>query len=158
MPSALTHCLGVRVRSSEEGFSSPAHRCLEESSGGCWRSYLTTWPEAGRKTLSQHTQSCLRDIRELLIRNTPRKIEASQAEVIHIYVDASFDYSDYSGRGGMLVNMSAKVVSVFNVKVDTVTLDEIMHKGQKIPSFKNWKWWPCLRPWKSGRSWSKLVE
>ena len=89
--------------------------------------------------MSQHTQSCLRDIRELLIRNTPRKIEASQAEVIHIYVDASFDYSDYSGRGGMLVNMSAKVVSVFNVKVDTVTLDEIMHKGQKIPSFKNWK-------------------
>ena len=27
----------------------------------------------GRKTLSQHTQSCLRDIRELLIRNIPRK-------------------------------------------------------------------------------------
>ena len=40
----------------------------------------------GRKTLSQHTQSCLRDIRELLIRNIPRKIEASQAEVLHIYI------------------------------------------------------------------------
>ena len=39
----------------------------------------------GRKTLSQHTQSCLRDIRERLIRNTPRNIEASQAEV-HIYI------------------------------------------------------------------------
>ena len=48
-----------------------------------------------RKTLSQHTQSCLRDIRELLIQNNPRKIEASQAEILHIYVDASFDYSDY---------------------------------------------------------------
>ena len=46
----------------------------------------------GRKTLSQHTQSCLSDIRELLTQNTPRKIEASQAEVLHIYVDASFDY------------------------------------------------------------------
>ena len=53
----------------------------------------------GRKTLSQYTQSCLHDIRELLIRNTPRKIQASQAEVLHIYVDASFDYSDYSGLG-----------------------------------------------------------
>ena len=42
-----------------------------------------------RKTLSQHTQTCLRDIRELLIRNNPRRIEASQAEILHIYVDAS---------------------------------------------------------------------
>ncbi len=38
----------------------------------------------GRKTLSQHTQSCLRDIRELLPQNTPRKIEAAQAEVCHM--------------------------------------------------------------------------
>ena len=49
----------------------------------------------------------------------------------YIYVDASFDYSDYSGLGGMLVDMSEKVVSFFSVKVDTVTLDEIMSKGQK---------------------------
>ena len=97
----------------------------------------------GRKTLSQHTQSCLRDIRELLIRNTPRKIEASQAEVLHIYiyiyiciyiyiyVDASFDCSDYSGLGGMIVNMSGRVISFFSVRVDAGTLDEIMAKGQK---------------------------
>ena len=86
----------------------------------------------GRKTLSQHTQSCLRDIRELLIRNTPRKIEASHAEVLHINVDASFDYSNYSGLGGgMIVNMSEKVISFFSVEVDTGTLDEIMAKGQK---------------------------
>ena len=64
----------------------------------------------GRKTLSQHTQSCLHDIRELLIRNTPRKVEASQAEVLRIYVDASFNYSDYSGLGGTIVNMSGKTV------------------------------------------------
>ena len=92
---------------------------------------LSNHVNRGRKTLSQHTQSCLRDIRELLIRNTPRKIEASQAEVIQIYVDASFDHSDYSGLGGMLVDMSEKVVSFFSVKVDTVTLDEKMSKGQK---------------------------
>ena len=49
----------------------------------------------------------------------------------YIYVDASFDYSDYSGLGGMLVNMSGKVISFFSVKVGTRTLDEIMAKGQK---------------------------
>ena len=90
----------------------------------------------GRKTLSQHTQSCLRDIRELLTRNIPRKIEASQAEVLHIYVDASFDYSGYSGLGGMIVNMSGKVISFFSVKVDTGTLDEIWPKVRRL-SFKN---------------------
>ena len=69
-----------------------------------------------RKTLSQHTQSCLCDIRELLPRNAPRKIEASQAEVLHIYVDASFDYSDYSGLGGLIVEMSKKVLSFFQYR------------------------------------------
>ena len=31
----------------------------------------------------------------------------------------------------MLVDMSEKVVSFFSLKVDTVTLDEIMSEGQK---------------------------
>ena len=85
----------------------------------------------GRKTLSQHTQSCLSDIRELLTQNAPRKIEASQAEVLHIYVDASFNYSDYNGLGGMIVDMSKKVISFFSVEVDRRTLDEVMAEGQK---------------------------
>ena len=89
----------------------------------------------GRKSLSPHTLSCLHDIRNLLVQNIPRKIEASQAEVVHIYiyiyVDASFDYSDCSGLGGMLADMSEKVISFFSVRVDTATLDEIMSKGQK---------------------------
>ena len=85
----------------------------------------------GRKTLSQHTQSCLCDIRGLRTRNAPRKIEASQAEVLHIYVDASFDYSGYRGLGGLVVDMSKKVLSFFSTEVDKRTLDEVMAKGQK---------------------------
>ena len=81
--------------------------------------------------MSQHTQSCLCDIRELLTRNAPRKIEASQAEVLHIYVDASFDYSDYRGVGGLVVDMSKKVLSFFSTEVDKRTLDEVMAKEQK---------------------------
>ena len=81
--------------------------------------------------MSQRTQTCLRDIRELLIQNNPRKIEASRAEILHIYVDASFDYSDYSGLGGMIVNMSKKVISFFSVEVDQRTLNEVMAKGQE---------------------------
>ena len=85
----------------------------------------------GRKTLSPHTQSCLRDVRKLLTQNAPRKIEASQAEVLRIYVDASSDYSRYSGLGGLIVDMSKKVLSFFSTEVDKRTLDEVMAKGQK---------------------------
>ena len=46
-------------------------------------------------------------------------------------MDASFDYSDYSGPGGMIVNMSKKVISFFSVEFDKRTLHEIMAKGQK---------------------------
>ena len=61
----------------------------------------------------------------------PERLGVSQAEVLHIYVDASFDYSDYSGLGGMIVDMSKKVISFFSVEVDRRTLDEVMAKGQK---------------------------
>ena len=84
-----------------------------------------------RKTLSEHTQACLFDIHRLLTLNSPRKIEASQAEFLHIYVDASFDYSDYSGLGGLIVNMSEKVLSFFSTEVDKRTLDDVMATGQK---------------------------
>ena len=57
---------------------------------------------------------------------------------MRIYVDASFDYSDYSGLGGMLADMSEKVISFFSVRVDTATLDEIMSKGQKTQCLQQW--------------------
>ena len=83
----------------------------------------------GRKTLSEHTQACLSDIRKLLTQNVPRKIEASQAEVLHIYVDASFDYSDYSGLGGLMVDMSKKTLSFFSTEVDKRNARR--HNGQR---------------------------
>ena len=46
-------------------------------------------------------------------------------------MDASFNYSDYSGLGGMIVDMSKKVISFFSVEVDRRTLDDVMAKGQK---------------------------
>ena len=81
--------------------------------------------------MSQHTQSCLCDIRELLTQKAPRKIEASQTEVLHIYVDASFDYSDYNGLGGLIVDVSKKTRLFFSTEVDKRTLVEVMAKGQK---------------------------
>ena len=43
----------------------------------------------------------------------------------------SNDYSDYSGLGGLIVDVSKKILSSFSTEVDKRTLDEVMAKGQK---------------------------
>ena len=116
----------VKERSLGEGSSSPARKFSEVQEVA---EVLSNHVTQRRKTLSQHTQACLCDIRKLLIPR--RKIEASQAGSFHIYVDASFDYSDYSGLGGLVVDMSKKILSFFSTEVDKRTLDEVMAKGQK---------------------------
>ena len=86
---APRYCPGVKERNSggrlqfasSQVFGRKFRRLLQ---------VLSSHVTQGRKTLSQHTQSCLRDIRELLIWNTPRKIEASQAEILHLYVEGFF--------------------------------------------------------------------
>ena len=92
---------------------------------------LSNHVTAGRQTLSDRTHDCLSEIRGLLLKNAPRKVESLQAEVVHIYVDASFDRDKYSGLGGMVVDMSKKTLFFFSEAVDNDTLDEIMAKGQK---------------------------
>lgn len=92
---------------------------------------LSNHVTAGRQTLSSRTSKSLSEVKDLLLKNAPRKIEALQAEVVHIYVDASFDRQKYSGRGGMVVDMSGKTLFFFSEAVDSATLDDIMSKGQK---------------------------
>ncbi len=43
--------------------------------------------------------------------------EGSQSDVLHIYVDASFDTSSYSGLGGLVMNMLGEYLSFFSVKL-----------------------------------------
>lgn len=92
---------------------------------------LSNHVTAGRQTLSSRTSKSLSEVKDLLLKNAPRKIEALQVEVVHIYVDASFDRQKYSGLGGMVVDMSGKTLFFFSEAVDSATLDDIMSKGQK---------------------------
>ena len=75
----------------------------------------------------------------------------AQAEVLHIYVDASFDYSDYSGLGGLIVDMPNKILSFFSTEVDKRTLDEVMAKGQKtvIQELEMMAVLAAMKVWKS---------
>lgn len=71
-------------------------------SRGCRRllKVLSNHVPAGRQTLSARTRECLIAIKGLLTLNTPRKIEASQAEVAHVYVDASLRPSEVQWSRG----------------------------------------------------------
>ena len=60
---------------------------------------LSNHVTAGRQTLSDRTHECLSEIRGLLLKNAPRKVESLQAEVVHIYVDASFDRTSTVASG-----------------------------------------------------------
>ena len=46
-------------------------------------------------------------------------------------METSFDYSDYSGLDGLIVDMSKKTFSFFSTEVDKRRLDNIMAKGQR---------------------------
>ena len=72
---------------------------------------------------------CLSDILQLLHENTPRRISASQSEILHIYVDASFDISAYSGLDGVVVNMVGEQLSFFSAKVEKKVIAAMMSKG-----------------------------
>ena len=87
----------------------------------------------GRKSVSDHTLKCLEDIPQLLQENTPRRISASQPEVLHIYiyVDASFDTSSYSGPGGLAMNMLGEYLSLFSVEVEEKVIEGMTSKGQR---------------------------
>ena len=78
---ALSRCEGEKLRgrlqlASSQVFGRKFRRLLK---------VLSNHVTQGRKSLSEHTQACLSDIRKLLTQNAPSKIEASQAKVLHIY-------------------------------------------------------------------------
>ena len=95
----LTRAEGERLRgrlqfASSQVFGRKFRRLLKT---------LSNHVTQGRKSVSDQTMKCLADISQLLQQNTPRRISASQSEVLHICVDASFGISSYSGQGGVVI-------------------------------------------------------
>ena len=99
----------------------------------CWRvlKILPNHVTQGRKSVSDHTMKCLEDISQLLQEKTPRRISASQSQVLHIHVDASFDTSSYIGLGGLVMNMLGEYLSFFSGKVEEKVIEAMTSKGQR---------------------------
>ena len=92
---------------------------------------LSNHVTAGRKSLSKFTGECLEQISVILTLNIPRKVVASQSDVLHIYVDASFNEADFSGIGGLIIDMQGNHLSFFSAKVEKEMIEVVVSKGQR---------------------------
>ena len=85
----------------------------------------------GRKVLTASTKCCLEEVVALLNRNVPRKVVATQADILHVYVDASFNEVGYSGIGGLVIDMLGAHLSFFSAKVEKEMISSIVTRGQR---------------------------
>ena len=89
----------------------------------------------GRKSMSDLTKECLRQVSTILTRNSPRRVVASQSDILHIYVDASFNEVDYSSIGGLIIDMDGDCLSFFSAEVEKEMIDAIVSRGQRTVLF-----------------------
>ena len=82
---------------------------------------LSNHVTSGRKSLSKLTGECLEQISVILTLNIPRRVVASQSDILHIYVDASFNEADFSGIGGLIIEL------------------KLLLPKANAQSYKNWK-------------------
>ena len=61
----------------------------------------------------------------ILERARPRQVSAKWSSVVHVYVDASFDYDGHSGIGGVAYNTSGEILGWFGDAVPRHVLDEL---------------------------------
>ena len=92
---------------------------------------LSNHVTAGRKSLSKFTKECLKHTSAILTLNSPRRVVASQSDVLHMYVDASFNEADFSGIGGLIIDMQGNHLSFFSARVGTEMIEVIVAKGQR---------------------------
>ena len=130
---------------------------------------LSNHVTAGRKSLSKFTGECLEQISVILTLNIPRKVVASQSDVLHIYVDASFNEADFSGSGGLIIDMQGNHLSFFSAKVEKEMIEVVVSKGQRtiiqelemlavLCALKVGKSRPCLTGWFSSLTVKQFAE
>ncbi len=93
---------------------------------------LSNHVTTGRRSMSDlTTKGCLEQISTILALNIPRQVVASQADIFHIYVDASFNEADFSGIGGLIIDMQGDHLSFFSARVEKEIIDAVVSKGQR---------------------------
>ena len=85
----------------------------------------------GRRSMSDLTKGCLEQISTILALNSPRRVVAPQSDILHIYVDASFNEAEFSGIGGLIIDVQGDHLSFFSARVEKEMIDAIVCRGQR---------------------------
>ena len=86
---------------------------------------------SGRKALTPIVLEALTSIREILVKNTPRRVTGHLSDHVHVYVDASFEPGGFSGIGGLVFSSDGKCLSFFSEPISTSLLEQIMSFDQE---------------------------
>eukprot|EP00435_Cladocopium_sp_Y103_P060970 s205_g22.t1 len=87
--------------------------------------------QSGRKVMSSVTAEALRAIKAKVAENIPRRVSGRLSDHVHVYVDASFESTGYSGVGGVLYSSEGKCLGCFSEQVDASLMSLILKEGQE---------------------------
>ena len=93
---------------------------------------LSEHVSSGRKALTPAVLEALTSIQAILMRNAPRRVSGQLSDHAHVYVDASFEPSGFSGAGGLIFSSDGKCLGgFFSEPIDDDLLTEIMSDDQE---------------------------
>eukprot|EP00435_Cladocopium_sp_Y103_P073792 s107_g45.t1 len=87
--------------------------------------------QSGRKVMSSVTAEALRAIKAKVAENVPRRVSGRLSDHVHVYVDASFESTGYSGVGGVIYSSEGKCLGCFSEQVDASLMGLILKEGQE---------------------------
>ena len=73
---------------------------------------------------------------ELLTENAPRQVDINFLDWVHIYVDAAFEPTGYSGVGGLILNSSGQCLGCFSEEVPPLLVEKLKKEDQKTVIFE----------------------
>ena len=92
---------------------------------------LSAHIKSNKQSLHEDTIHALSSIRSQIKLNVPRRIVGSLTDHIHVYVDASFEETGYSGVGGALFSSSGHLVGFFSEPLAPAFLETVKRSRQK---------------------------
>ena len=123
---------GERLRgrlqfASNQLFGKRFRNCLKE---------LNIHVSRGFKRVSDDLAASLNLMVSLLTENMPRPVDANFSDWVHIYVDASFEPTGFSGVGGMVLDSRGNCIDFFSEKVQPELLAMIKREEQETVIFE----------------------
>lgn len=75
----------------------------------------------------------------ILTCNSTRTVVASQSDIFHICVDVSLNKSEYSGVGGLIIDMNGDHLAFFSARVEKEMIEAVLEMLAVLCAFECWQ-------------------